>query len=129
MLTSLNHIEGNNCQQALDCALQLRQTFDQNTLQSAVGSHELMNIAFWYINSNYFGSRCQWQNQRISLTLQFRRDLIIPCSALFQSVIMLIDKDGFIAPYHEQIFHVPIQFNVLFIKIPPLSLLLFRCSS
>ncbi|CAF2930436.1 unnamed protein product [Rotaria sp. Silwood2] len=56
---------------------------------------------------SYFGDRCQWQNQRISLTLQlvYRTDAYI--MAAFQVVLMLIDEQSESVSYHEQITFVP----------------------
>ena len=56
---------------------------------------------------SYFGSQCQWQNQRISLTFE-----IVPPHAkfitfIFQVIIMLIDEQGQIVPNHEQIIYIP----------------------
>ncbi|CAF2543175.1 unnamed protein product [Rotaria sp. Silwood2] len=56
---------------------------------------------------NYFGSQCQWQSQRVSLTLQFRTQTIIAPPVIFQLIIMLIDEQGNIAPNHEQITYMP----------------------
>ena len=56
---------------------------------------------------NYFGDRCQWQNQRISLTLQFIWRSTTSTTVIFQAMIMLIDDEGYIAPYFEQILYVP----------------------
>ncbi|CAF4643086.1 unnamed protein product [Rotaria sp. Silwood1] len=56
---------------------------------------------------SYFGDRCQWQNQRISLTLQlvYRTDTYIMTA--FQVVVMLIDEESQSVLYHEQITFVP----------------------
>lgn len=56
---------------------------------------------------SYFGSQCQWQNQRISLTFE-----IVPPHAkfitfIFQAIIMLIDEQGQIIPNYEQIIYIP----------------------
>jgi hypothetical protein len=56
---------------------------------------------------NYFGSRCQWQNQRISLTLQLVWRSTESINVIFQVIIMIIDEDGQISPYHEQITYMP----------------------
>ncbi|CAF3904613.1 unnamed protein product [Rotaria sordida] len=58
---------------------------------------------------NYFGSQCQWQNQRISLTLQFKTQVIISPPFIFQFIIMLIDDQGNIVSNHEQIMYIPAQ--------------------
>ncbi|CAF1503226.1 unnamed protein product [Adineta ricciae] len=56
---------------------------------------------------SYFGDRCQWQNQRISLTIQliYRNSTYI--ISVFQLIITLIDEQGQIGPYHEQLTYVP----------------------
>ncbi|CAF4271353.1 unnamed protein product, partial [Rotaria sp. Silwood2] len=56
---------------------------------------------------NYFGLQCQWQNQRVSLTLQFLRDGTTSSNVIFQAIIMLIDENGQITPYFEQITYMP----------------------
>ncbi|CAF4495834.1 unnamed protein product [Rotaria sp. Silwood2] len=56
---------------------------------------------------NYFGSRCQWQGQRVSLTLQFRTEVTVVSPIIFQLIIMLIDEQGKITPNHEQITYIP----------------------
>ncbi|CAF4738784.1 unnamed protein product, partial [Rotaria sp. Silwood2] len=56
---------------------------------------------------NYFGSRCQWQSQRVSLTLQFRTEVTVVSPIIFQLIIMLIDEQGKITPNHEQITYIP----------------------
>jgi hypothetical protein len=56
---------------------------------------------------NYFGTRCQWQNQRVSLTLQLLWQSTASTTVIFQVIIMLIDEDGQIAANHEQIIYMP----------------------
>ena len=56
---------------------------------------------------NYFGSQCQWQNQRVSLTLQLKMQSIATTAVIFELIIMLIDEEGMIAPNHEQITYMP----------------------
>ncbi|CAF3963758.1 unnamed protein product [Adineta steineri] len=56
---------------------------------------------------SYFGDRCHLQNQRISLTLQLIYRTITDNIHSFQLVIMLIDDQETIYPYHEQITYVP----------------------
>ncbi|CAF3945990.1 unnamed protein product [Rotaria sordida] len=55
---------------------------------------------------NYFGNQCQWQNQRISLTLQFLWRSTASITVIFQVIIMLIDENGQIAPNFEQITYM-----------------------
>ena len=52
------------------------------------------------------GNRCQWQNQRISLTLQFKSSTSTSIVSVFQIIIMIIDEQKQIAPYHEQITYI-----------------------
>ncbi|CAF4355114.1 unnamed protein product, partial [Rotaria magnacalcarata] len=47
---------------------------------------------------NYFGARCQRQNQRISLTLQFIWRNLTSTHVIFQAIIMLIDEYGHVTP-------------------------------
>ncbi|CAM4808908.1 unnamed protein product [Rotaria magnacalcarata] len=55
---------------------------------------------------NYFGTQCQWQNQRISLTLQFIWRNLTSTHVIFQAIIMLIDGYGHVTPNYEQITYV-----------------------
>ena len=77
---------------------------------------------------NYFGEQCQWQNQRISLTIQFIWRSSTSKPVIFQAVIMLIDEDETIQSYSEQITYIPdrdcqTKFNVyLFYPDRPKSL-------
>ncbi|CAF3191700.1 unnamed protein product [Rotaria socialis] len=52
---------------------------------------------------NYFGARCQWQNERISWTVQLRWQNSTYVSAIFQVLIMLIDEHEKTIANHEQI--------------------------
>ncbi|CAF2067579.1 unnamed protein product [Rotaria magnacalcarata] len=66
---------------------------------------------------SYSGDRWQWQNQRISLTLQFVYRSTTFVMPVFQMIMMLIDEHRQIASYHEQIPYVPkrdcgIKFNI-----------------
>ncbi|UJR06600.1 hypothetical protein I4U23_010884 [Adineta vaga] len=56
---------------------------------------------------SYFGSQCQWQNQRISLTIQLKYYSFIYEMHIFQVIIMLLNDQGDILPYYEQIIYVP----------------------
>ncbi|CAF4786564.1 unnamed protein product, partial [Rotaria sp. Silwood2] len=72
---------------------------------------------FVYFNDNktkkclcppsYFGERCQWQNQRVSLTVQLVRRAHTYTIAVFQIIIMLINEQRQITSYHEQIMYSP----------------------
>ncbi|UJR06788.1 hypothetical protein I4U23_011075 [Adineta vaga] len=56
---------------------------------------------------NYFGSQCQWQNQRISLTIQLVWHSVTFQMIIFELIIMLINEQGQIEPYHERITYMP----------------------
>jgi hypothetical protein len=56
---------------------------------------------------NYFGARCQWQNQRISLTIQLVWRSTLSTTRIFQVIVLLIDQNEQIAPYHEQTTYMP----------------------
>ena len=56
---------------------------------------------------SYFGDRCQWQNQRVSLTLKLAYRTSTLANVVFQLIIMLIDEDGHILSDHEQITFIP----------------------
>ncbi|UJR34213.1 hypothetical protein I4U23_021619 [Adineta vaga] len=56
---------------------------------------------------SYFGSQCQWQNQRISLTFQLIPPQTTFISAIFQIIIMLIDRQGNKTDQYEQIVYSP----------------------
>ncbi|CAF1622897.1 unnamed protein product [Adineta ricciae] len=58
---------------------------------------------------SYFGSQCQWQSQRISLTLQFISPSTIFISAIFQVIVVLINQHNEIIGNHERILFAPIQ--------------------
>ncbi|CAF1529423.1 unnamed protein product, partial [Adineta ricciae] len=56
---------------------------------------------------SYFGSRCQWQNQCISLSFQLKYFTFMYEMPIFQVILMLIDDQRQISPYNEQTIHVP----------------------
>jgi hypothetical protein len=56
---------------------------------------------------NYFGSQCQWQNQRISLTIQLLWRSSVLSSIIYQVIIMLIDENEQIADNYEQLTYMP----------------------
>jgi hypothetical protein len=56
---------------------------------------------------NYFGSRCEWQNQRISLTLQLIWRSSESSIVIFQLIIMIIDEYGQILPSSDQLTYMP----------------------
>ena len=56
---------------------------------------------------NYFGSQCQWQNERISLTIQLRWRSTASTAVIFQLIIILIDQHGQLANSYEQLTYVP----------------------
>ncbi|CAF4825476.1 unnamed protein product [Rotaria sp. Silwood1] len=53
---------------------------------------------------SYYGDLCQFQNQRVSLTLKIETDA--DWRTVFNAVIMLIDNQGAIESY-DQVFYVP----------------------
>ncbi|CAF1513678.1 unnamed protein product, partial [Adineta steineri] len=57
---------------------------------------------------NYFGSQCQWQSQRISLTLKIRKLISIDkIHLVYQIFIYLIDDENQIKHYYERINYIP----------------------
>ncbi|CAF1306512.1 unnamed protein product [Adineta ricciae] len=56
---------------------------------------------------SYFGSRCQWQNQRVSLTIHFILPRTTSVASSFQVIIMLINEQNKIVGKHEEILFVP----------------------
>lgn len=56
---------------------------------------------------NYYGSRCEWQTQRVSLTLQFIWRNLTSTYVIFQAIAMIIDQDGLITPDYEEITYTP----------------------
>ncbi|CAF0767538.1 unnamed protein product [Adineta ricciae] len=57
---------------------------------------------------SYFGSRCQWQSQRISLTIQFICRLHnLHTIQIFQVLIELIDQQTQTVESYEQIIYIP----------------------
>ena len=54
---------------------------------------------------SYFGDRCQYQSQRVSLILQFSRICIQECLGVFGILITLIDQNNIIHA-HEQLTYV-----------------------
>ncbi|UJR18105.1 hypothetical protein I4U23_005005 [Adineta vaga] len=50
---------------------------------------------------SYFGDRCQYQSQRVSLTLQFSRKCTPTCYGVFGIIISLIDQDNIIHAYEQ----------------------------
>ena len=74
---------------------------------------------------NYFGNQCQWQNQRVSLTLQFIWRSTAPATVIFQAAIMLIDEYGQIAPNSDHIIYIPflviVILNIISIYFIPID--------
>ena len=57
---------------------------------------------------NYFGDRCQWQSQRISLTLQIEKIISIEqINWIFEIFIFLIDDHNQIIENHERVLFIP----------------------
>ena len=42
---------------------------------------------------SYYGDRCQFQSQRVSLTLQFRKECAPVCRGIYAIMVMLVDSD------------------------------------
>ena len=56
---------------------------------------------------SYYGSRCQYQNQRVSLTVQFRQEVGFVWNAVFTIVFTLIDHDEHRIQSFDQIIYLP----------------------
>ncbi|CAF3978611.1 unnamed protein product, partial [Rotaria sp. Silwood1] len=56
---------------------------------------------------SYYGTQCQWQSQRVSLTLQLVWRSLTVTPMVFRVIIMLVDQFERIAPNHEQITFIP----------------------
>jgi hypothetical protein len=50
---------------------------------------------------SYYGNRCQFQNQRISLTLQFGKECAPSCHGVYGIVLTLVDNDQDIHSYEQ----------------------------
>ncbi|CAF3357480.1 unnamed protein product [Rotaria sp. Silwood2] len=112
VLTSFHHIEALKCRQAVHCSIFSNQSYNITVAWYCYyGILILLNDANQtkkcLCPPNYFGSRCQWQGQRVSLTLQFRTEVTVVSPIIFQLIIMLIDEQGKITPNHEQITYIP----------------------
>ncbi|CAF2956872.1 unnamed protein product [Rotaria sp. Silwood2] len=112
VLTSFHHIEDLKCRQAVHCSIFSNQSYNITVAWYCYyGILILLNDANQtkkcLCPPNYFGSRCQWQSQRVSLTLQFRTEVTVVSPIIFQLIIMLIDEQGKITPNHEQITYIP----------------------
>lgn len=55
----------------------------------------------------YYGSRCEYQNQRVSLTVQFRQEVGFRWNAVFTIVFTLIDDDEHQIESFDQIMYLP----------------------
>jgi hypothetical protein len=53
---------------------------------------------------SYYGDRCQFQNQRVSLILQFKKQTPSNWRTAFYLIIMLIDNDYIIQSYDYNIY-------------------------
>jgi hypothetical protein len=49
----------------------------------------------------YYGNRCQFQSQRISLTLKFSKECFLNCSGIYAIVVILIDQNQIIHSYEQ----------------------------
>lgn len=48
---------------------------------------------------SYYGNQCQFQSQRISLTVQFRKECAPNCRGIYGMIVTLIDSDNHIHSY------------------------------
>ncbi|UJR17350.1 hypothetical protein I4U23_004245 [Adineta vaga] len=65
---------------------------------------------------NYYGDRCEYQSQRVALTLEFQPEIMPVQQTIFSFVVMLIDNESQINSY-EKILYTPrgncdIKFNI-----------------
>lgn len=56
----------------------------------------------------YYGSRCEYQNQRVSLTLQFLRESGPILRTVFHILLLLVADDGEVES-HDSIIYVPVR--------------------
>ena len=88
-----------------------------------------MNKEIWCLcPPSYYGSRCQYQNERVSLTIQFRQEVGFPWNTVLTIVFNLIDNDEHHIESFDQIIYVPTRdcsakFNIylLYSKRPKLT--------
>ena len=55
---------------------------------------------------SYYGSRCEYQNQRVSLTVQFRQEMEFRWNAVFTILLTLIDDDEHRIESFDQIIYL-----------------------
>mgnify|MGYP001118537749 CR=1 FL=1 len=74
---------------------------------------------------SFYGSRCERQNQRVSLTVQFRKQVGFAWNALFTISTTLIDTNEHQIESYDQILYIPSRdcsvkynFNLLYSKRP-----------
>ncbi|UJR19055.1 hypothetical protein I4U23_022186 [Adineta vaga] len=53
---------------------------------------------------SYYGNRCQFQSQRVSLTLQFSKECAPNCRGIYSIIVTLIDNDNIIHSYDQFIY-------------------------
>ncbi|UJR16910.1 hypothetical protein I4U23_003808 [Adineta vaga] len=58
---------------------------------------------------SYFGERCQWQNQRVSLTFQLIYRMNKFSTPVFQIMIFLMNEQRKISSYYEQMIYISKQ--------------------
>ena len=55
---------------------------------------------------SYYGNQCQFQSQRVSLTVKFRKECAPNCDGVYSIVLMLVDQNRTIYSY-EQLTYIP----------------------
>ena len=56
---------------------------------------------------SYYGSRCEYQNQRVSLIVQFQKESSLSWQTVFVIIVMLIDDNEHQIESFDQIIYVP----------------------
>jgi hypothetical protein len=68
----------------------------------------IKKIEYCLCPPSYYGNRCQFQSQRVSLTLQFTKNCTPNCFGIYAIVIMLVDHNQVIHLY-EQLTYISTQ--------------------
>ncbi|CAF1003630.1 unnamed protein product [Adineta steineri] len=71
---------------------------------------------------SYYGDRCQFQSQRVSLTVKFRKECTLNCHGVYGIVLTLIDQNHTTYSY-EQLTYIPtnnctMKYNLYFLYGP-----------
>lgn len=65
---------------------------------------------------SYYGDRCQFQSQRVSLTIQFRKECAPVCRGIYAIVVMLVDSDNQIHSHDRFTYvstdHCDMKYNI-----------------